>query len=188
MAQVSRYHVLVTLHWLLAVLVIAALALGALVLVKIPNIDPMKLEALRSHMIGGIVILLLMQVRLYVRARTARPDTAPTGHWALDRLAWVSHRLFYIAVSGMALSGLVMALQAGLLSIVFTGHGTLPADFWVLPIRSVHYLFSRLLMALIALHVAGALYHTLVLKDRLLRRMVFGRRSVATTPSIPTLN
>jgi cytochrome b561 len=189
MAQVSRYHpILVTLHWLLAMLIIAALALGALALVKIPSTDPTKLEALRSHMAGGIVILLLMQVRLFVRARTAHPDAAPTGHWALDRLAWLSHRLFYVAVSGMALSGLVMALQTGLLSIVFAGHGTLPADFWALPIRSVHYLLSRLLMALIALHVAGALYHTLVLKDRLLRRMAFGRRLVAATPSIPTLN
>src|SRR5215468_2059160 len=139
MAQVSRYHpILVTLHWLLAVLIIAALALGALVLIKIPNTDPMKLEALRSHMVGGIVVLLLMQVRLFVRARTTHPGAASTGHWALDRLAWLSHRLFYVAVSGMAFSGLIMALQTGLLWIVFTGHGTPPADFWELPIRGVH--------------------------------------------------
>ena len=41
MSQVSRYHpALVILHWLLAVLTIAALVLGALVMVKIPNSDP----------------------------------------------------------------------------------------------------------------------------------------------------
>jgi cytochrome b561 len=72
-----------------------------------------------------------------------------------------------------------MALQTGLPSIVFAGEGTLPADFWAYPIRSVHYLFSRLLMALIALHIAGALYHTLILRDGLLRRMLFGRRTPA---------
>lgn len=33
------------------------------------------------------------------------------------------------------------------------------------------------LMALIALHVAAALYHRFVLKDGLLRRMWFGKRS-----------
>jgi cytochrome b561 len=59
------------------------------------------------------------------------------------------------------------------------GGGTLPADFWIYPIRSIHYLFSRMLMVLIALHVAGALYHTLLLRDGLLRRMFFGRRFVA---------
>ena len=189
MPQVSRYHpLLVTLHWLLAALIIAALALGALVMVKIPNTDPTKLEALRSHMLGGGVILLLMLVRLFVRTRTKRPAAATTGHPALDWLAWASHRLFYPAVLGMAGSGLFMALQTGLPSIVFAGHGVLPADFWVFPIRIVHYLLSRLLMALIALHVAGALYHTLILKDGLLRRMFFGRRVLAKSDSALALN
>jgi cytochrome b561 len=189
MVQVSRYHpLLVTLHWLLAVLIVAALALGALVMVKIPNSDPMKLEALRSHMIGGVLILLLMLVRLLVRTRTTHPAPASAGNPMLDRLAWASHRLFYVAVLGMASSGIFMALQTGLPAIVFGGDSALPADFWVFPVRTVHYLFSRLLMALIALHVAGALYHTLILRDGLLRRMFFGRRVLAATDSVPTIN
>jgi cytochrome b561 len=183
MTQVSRYHpALVVLHWLLALLVIAALALGALVMAKMPNSDPQKLEALRSHMSGGILILLLMLARLFVRSRTVHPAPAAAGHPLLDRLAWASHRLFYVAVIGMATSGLVMALQTRLPWVVFLGEGTLPADFWAFPVRFVHYGFSRLLMALIALHVAGALYHTLVLRDGLLKRMVFGRRRAAAHP------
>ncbi len=184
MAQVSRYHpLLVALHWVLAFLIIAALALGALVMVNIPNSDPTKLEALRSHVAGGVLILLLMLVRLFVRVQTEHPSAASTGNPTLDRLAWASHRLFYVVVMGMAGSGVFMVLQAGLLAIVFGGDGVLPADFWAFPVRTVHYVFSRLLMALIALHVAGALYHTLIQKDGLLRRMFFGRRVVATTDS-----
>jgi len=175
--QISRYHpLLVALHWVMALLTIAALALGALVMVKIPNGDPMKIEALRSHMSGGAVILALMLVRLFVRTRTAHPQAATTGNPKLDRLAWLSHRIFYPAVFGMAASGLFMAMQTGLPGIVFLGHGALPADFWAYPVRTVHYVLSRLLMALIALHIAGALYHTFVRKDGLLRRMWFGRR------------
>jgi cytochrome b561 len=189
MPKVTRYHpVLVALHWMLALLTIAALALGALVMVKIANSDPMKLEALRSHMTGGVLILLLMLVRLFVRMRTEHPAAASTGNSMLDRLAWVSHRLFYVAVLGMAGSGIVMALQTGLPAIVFGSGGALPVDFWVFPVRTVHYLFSRLLMALIVLHVAGALYHTLILKDGLLRRMFFGRRILQGTDSETTLN
>ncbi len=177
MDQVSRYHpLLVALHWVLALLIIAALALGALVMVKIPNADPMKIEALRSHMSGGVLILILMLVRLFVRMRTRHPAPATAGNPLLDRIAWLSHRMFYVAVLGMAGSGLVMALQARLFGIVFGGHGSLPPDFWVFSLRTVHYVFSRLLMALIALHVAAALFHTLVLRDGLLRRMFFGRR------------
>jgi cytochrome b561 len=151
-----------------------------LVMVKMPNTDPMKLEALRSHMIGGTLILVLMLVRLVVRIRTEHPAPPSTGMRVLDRLAWVSHRMLYAAVIGMAVSGLIMALQTGLPGILFGG-STLPADFWVYPIRSVHYVISRVLMAVITLHIVGALYHTLLLRDGLLRRMFFGRRVVAKT-------
>ncbi len=189
MDQVSRYHpLLVALHWVLALLIIAALALGALVMVKIPNTDPMKLEALRSHMSGGILILILMLVRLFVRTRTRHPAPATAGNPLLDRIGWASHRMFYIAVFGMAGSGLVMALQAGLFGIVFGGHGALPPDFWVFFVRTVHYAFSRLLMALIALHVAAALFHALVLRDGLLGRMFFGRRALKTNDAPAILN
>jgi cytochrome b561 len=179
MVKVSRYHpLLVALHWIIAVLVVGALALGALVLARMPNTDPMKIEALRSHMTGGVAILVLMLVRLFVRMRTAHPAAATTGHAALDRVAWLSHRLLYVLVLGQVGAGLFMALQTGLPDIVFLHHGELPADFWDLPVRSVHYAISRLLMALIALHVSGALYHTLIRRDGLLRRMWFGRRVI----------
>jgi cytochrome b561 len=184
MPEVSRYHpLLVGLHWLLAALIVAALALGALVMAKIPSSDPMKVEALRGHMVGGALILVLMLVRLLLRVRTTHPAPASTGHPVLDRIAWASHRLFYVLVIAMAASGLTMALQANLPAIVFSGHGELPPDFWIYNARYLHYGFSRLLMALIGLHIAGALYHTLILKDGLLRRMFFGRRVLAKTHS-----
>jgi cytochrome b561 len=185
MKLVLRYHLLlVLLHWVLAVLVIAALALGALVMAKIPNTDPMKVEALRSHMIGGALILVLMLARLVVRFRTRHPAPASAGHPLLDRIAWVSHRLLYVAVLGQAFSGLTLALQSRLPWIVFGG-GALPADFWVYSFRTVHYAFSRMLLALIVLHIAGALYHTLVVRDGLLGRMFFGRRIVTGNDSRP---
>ena len=181
MNQVSRYHpALVVLHWVLALLITAALALGALGLAKIPNTSPMKLEALRSHMTGGIIILALMLARLAVRMRSAHPAPARAGHRLLDRLAWASHRLLYVMVIAMAGSGLVMALQTGLFDSVFAEKGEIPGDFWVFPIRTVHYVLSRLLMALIALHAIAALYHAVILRDGLLKRMGFGRRLVTS--------
>jgi cytochrome b561 len=174
---VERYHpVLVALHWALALLIIFDLGIASLVLVHIPNDATMKIEGLRSHMIGGLLILTFMLVRLAVRGATAKPADAPTGSAFLDRVAWWSHRLLYAVVFGMVASGLIMGLQAHVPDVVFFGRGQLPADFWVYPLRSVHYALSRLLMALIALHICGALYHVVVRRDRLLRRMWFGRR------------
>jgi cytochrome b561 len=123
-----------------------------------------------------------MLVRLFVRMVTAHPARATAGGPFLDRVAWLSHRLLYVLVFCQAGSGLYLALQTGLPDVVFNGRGTLPADFWVFPMRSVHYVISRLLMAVIALHVAGALYHTFILRDGLLRRMGFGKRTAPVTP------
>jgi cytochrome b561 len=181
--MVTRYHpILVVLHWILAFLIIAALSLGAVVMVKIPNTDPMKFEALRSHMLGGMAIVFLMVIRLIIRSRTQHPPAASTGSSGLDRLATISHRVLYIAVFGMGVSGLIMALQTDLPHILFVG-GNLPPDFWLYPIRSVHYVFSRLLLVSIALHIAGAMYHAVVLRDGLLKRMFFGRRMVRNSAS-----
>jgi len=121
-------------------------------------------------------ILALMLLRLLLRSVTAHPPAATTGSSWLDRIAWLSHRAFYPLVFAMALSGAVMALQAGLFDIVYGGHGTLPPDLWVYKLRSVHYVISRALMTLIALHITGAFYHVLFRGDGLLRRMSFGRR------------
>jgi len=181
MTMVSRYHpALVVLHWLMALFVIAALALGAFVLAKTPNASPMKIEALRAHASGGMAILVLMLIRLTIRMRSAHPAPASAGHPILDWLGWASHRLFYVTVIAMAGSGIIMALQTGLFDTVFFGQGKLPADFWVFPIRGVHYALSRLLMTLIAVHVVAALYHAFVLRDALLGRMFFGRRTTSS--------
>jgi cytochrome b561 len=177
MSQVSRYHpVLVVLHWLLAVLIPTALALGTFVMAKIPTSDPAKIDALRGHMAGGILILTLMLLRLAFRFATRRPGAASTGSVLFDGLAFVSHRLLYVGVIAMAVVGLSLANEAGILGILAGERPRLPPDFWDYKLRVVHYLISRLLLALIALHVAGALYHTLLRKDGLLRRMWFGKR------------
>jgi cytochrome b561 len=175
--KVVRYHpLLVVLHWLLALAIIASLAYGALVMVDIPNASPMKIGALRIHVTLGILILVLMIFRAIVRYFTSHPPAA-SGSPALDFLALASHHLFYATVFALAGSGVTMALETGLFDVVYGGHGALPADFWAFPVRTAHYVLSRLLMALIAFHVLAALYRSFALRDGLLSRMSFGRRS-----------
>lgn len=173
-----RYHpLLVVLHWLLAVLLVFALAMGTFSLKEIPNIAPEKLFALRGHMIAGIAILALMLVRLGVRLWLPRPPPATTGNRLLDRVAVGVHYGFYVLVILMAASGFATAVQAGLPAIVFGGSGApLPESFWAYRPRVAHAVIAKLLIALAALHVAGAVYHQLVRRDGLIARMWFGRR------------
>ena len=99
MKQVSRYHpLLVTLHWVLAVLIIAALTIGFFVLAATPNADPQKIGVLRIHMAGGMLILALMVIRFIVRMLTLRPAGATTGYPLLDRIAPITHYGFYVLV------------------------------------------------------------------------------------------
>jgi cytochrome b561 len=175
----SRYHpALVFLHWLLAILLIVGLAVGTFVLDPILESDPAKLDALRQHMIVGLVILALMLVRLIVRLRTSHPPEADIGVPTLNKLARWAHWALYIAVFGLIGSGIGMSILAGLPPIVFGGSGDpLPASFDDLPPRMAHGLFATLLALLIAGHVAAALYHQFVRKDGLLARMWFGERT-----------
>jgi hypothetical protein len=85
--------------------------------------------------------------------------------------------MFYIAVFGQAASGVLLAWRADPFAPVFGAHGSLLPDFRGFPMRAAHYSFSRLLMALIALHVRGAAYHTFIRRDGLPGRSFFGRHA-----------
>lgn len=173
----KRYHpALVTLHWLLALMLTVALAMGTFVLDPLPNSSPDKIGALQGHMIAGGLILLLTLLRLVMRLKTTHPRPATTGNTLLDRLAPATHWGLYLLVVLMAGSGIAMSVLAGLPGIVFGGVGTLPVNFDALPPRAVHGIVAKLLMLAIGLHIAAALYHQFVRRDGLLSRMGFGRR------------
>ena len=174
---VRRYHaVLVVLHWLLAAGLIFMLLMGSLSLDKLPNSSPDKIGALQGHMIAGITIGALMLLRLVTRMRTAHPAPARTGSVLLDRLGPLAHWTLYLLVFAMVASGLGTALLAGLPDIVFGGVGSLPVDFKGLLPRSVHGIVAKLLMLVITLHIAAALWHQFVRRDALLARMGLGPR------------
>ena len=179
MKQVSRYHpLLVTLHWLLAVLIIATLAVGFFLLAEMPNTDPQKIVVLRVHMAVGTLILALMVIRFTVRMLTARPEKATTGYPLLDRIAPISHYGFYVLVVLMVATGFATAILARLPSIVFGGSGApLPSTFMIYPSFLAHGYIATILAGFIVLHVLAAFYHQFVRRDRLFARMFYGRRA-----------
>jgi cytochrome b561 len=67
-----------------------------------------------------------------------------------------------------------MALS-GAAPMIFGGEGALLPDFWKFPPRVPHGFGARLLLALVVFHAGAALYHQFVRRDRVLRRMWFGR-------------
>ncbi len=174
----TRYHpILVALHWLLALLIVLALVAGNVLLEPVPNSDPSKLDGLKNHMGLGITIGVLMLVRLGVRLFTKKPPHADTGNAMLNIAGQVAHWGLYILVFLMVASGMGISISAGLPAIVGGSGDPLPADFSAYPPRAAHGAISILLMLLILAHIAGWAYHALFVKDRLLSRMWFGKRT-----------
>jgi len=174
---VSRYHpAWVAAHWLSSLLILISLLGGIFVIREIPNAAPQKAMILQAHAIAGVVILLLLLSRLLMRAKTRKPPPADTDSRFLNGLRRVVHVGLYVVALAMISTGIGTLAAAGVVPNVFSGQGPLPESFWDYPPRQGHFFFSRLLLVLVALHVAGAVYHQFIRKDGLLRRMWFGPR------------
>lgn len=174
----KRYHpLLVSLHWLLAIMIVTGLIMGSVVLSKTPNSAPEKIDYLRMHMTMGAIIGLLMLVRLLIRVLSALPEHATSGQAVLDKLGTLAHYTFYVLVFSVVGSGIALSIQADLPQIVFQGMpNSLPSDFWQFMPRKIHGAATKILAALIVLHFVAFLYHQFFLKDSLFQRMWFGSR------------
>ena len=175
MSRVQRYHpLLVVLHWLVAVLILAALAVGFLGLATMSNADPAKIGLLRLHMAGGMLIFVLMALRFMVRIRTAAP-VSPVR----SSLALLQHYGFYVLVMAMVATGYVTGLLAGLPAIVFAGSGDpLPESFSAYPTFLAHGALAFLLAGCVLWHGCRALYRQFAAGRPVFRRMWFGRRAL----------
>ena len=176
----NKYHpALAILHWVLAWFILASLAFGFFVLRTLPNTDPRKLDMLEWHMGLGMAIFAAMLVRLVVRWRTAKPAPAGLGTQSSARAAGWAHVAFYVLVFGMVVTGYSTGLIAHLNDIVFARDGApLPPSFDAYPTFHLHGWIATILAILVALHAMGALWHWLVRRDGVMRRMGFGGRRV----------
>ncbi len=170
-----RYSPLqVTLHWLVVVLVFTAFVVGKS-MSGLLN-DSGKLTPLALHMTLGIVTLIVIVIRFIARLKLPKPAHVTAGNPFFDWLGRIVHYALYLLVFLMALSGMSLSMQAGLVPIVFGGSGSLlPADFYDFTARMLHGFIAPALLLLVLLHVGAAFYHQLMLKDNLLTRMWYGK-------------
>lgn len=170
----KRHHPLIrVLHWLVAFLIIAALAMCAFVMPHISVDSPEMIPSLRRHMSAGLLVLVLTLLRFVMRRNARKPPVLSSGMPWADGLARATHRIFDVLILLMIASGVGMAWLGGLFPVVFGGIGELPANLEALPLRTFHRYTAIVLFALLALHVAGALFHQFILRDNLLSRMGF---------------
>lgn len=162
-------------HWITAVLVIFMLLLGFLM-------GKASAGTLRSilytlHKSTGLTLLFLMILRYLWRLSSKIPKfPAGTPIWQATAARW-SHALLYLSVTLMPLSGWIFSTAAG--------H---PPNFWWIvkmpapwtavntTVKSIagdiHRGLAWVVIALLCLHILGALSHLIIRRDQVVQSML----------------
>lgn len=163
------------IHWAMAVLILSLLVLGTELASIQPGLANLWLYGLHKTM--GLIALGLVALRL-VWHRIS-PPPAPLGPpkaWE-TRAAKAVHHLTYALLVLIPLSGWVYASATGL-DILFADRWVIPpiapvSEAWENGAFLAHSVLTKLLMAVLVLHVGGALRRA-ILRDGTLRRMTLG--------------
>ncbi len=157
------------IHWVSVVLILAMMATGNR---AASSADPdTSLLLLRLHVPVGLLVFALTLGRIVWWWRfDTKPAAIPMPGWQA-RAAHAVHVLFYVVILGMGASGVGMLVLSGAGNVILGGATSALPDFWTVAPRTPHGLGARAMAALIVFHVGAALYHHVVLRDGLLRRM-----------------
>jgi cytochrome b561 len=162
-----------SMHWITALAIVGMLGSG-LTAERLSG-DPAAVNVLRFHAVTGVIVLALTLLRIlwWVFADRRPPETAATPRWQA-RAAHAVHYAFYAIILMLGSSGLAMIVLSGAGNILFGAQTSPLPRFEDFVPRGPHGLFAWAMIALIAAHVGAALYHQIVLRDRLLGRMGIG--------------
>jgi cytochrome b561 len=163
----------ITLHWITAVAVLGMLSVG-LWMTGLP-IGLLKLEVYAWHKWIGVAVLVLAAARLLWRWRYAPPALPGSLPFWERQVAKIAHWSLFALLLAMPISGWLMNSASGI-GLYWFGYipvpDLVPSDpdlFAVL--RIVHRILSRLLIAIVILHVAAVIYHDVFRRDGIFRRM-----------------
>ncbi|MCM2681354.1 cytochrome b [Echinimonas agarilytica] len=175
MSHEQKFHPMVKLmHGLVAIAMIAAIVI-ILIAGEMPR-GPEKFELYFWHKSLGVLVGGLVLFRIWAVVSKGKPK--PLGKGIARLAAQWGHRLLYVAMILMPVSGFLMSWSGGR-ETPFFGLFTIPGASekleWLNEItHEVHEIAGNVVIGLIVLHVLGALYHHFIVKDKTLSRM-FGR-------------
>ena len=165
-------------HWIIVLLILNQWIIAERA-ESLPK-GPALIQALWWHKSFGITILVLAVLRLAWRWMNPVPDlSAETRPWERV-LAKISHVLLYALILAMPISGWMMS-SARSFPVSWFGWVQLPDLVKKDPqlyerLNDLHETLFYVLVAVAALHVAGALKHHFIDRNDVLRRMLpFGR-------------
>lgn len=165
---------LVVVHWMTLLLFMAALYLGYSVS-QARQAGNATLAAYQAHLLLGDVVLVLTLLRIFFKRKDGAPAT--TGNTWLDKFAKAVHHALYAILVLLPVSGMATVATSAIAKALSAGDAKLlPSDFASVPMHDVHMGLMLALVALVAVHVLGAIKHQIIDKDDLMDRMSFRRK------------
>jgi cytochrome b561 len=173
-------------HWLTVVLLIVQFPLGWFM----PHIHHgMKPgDAMTLHISFGITILAIIVLRLFWRITHPVAPASSLPVWQ-RLISEAVHWLLYVLVFATTMTGWIFASERGwLIPLFFTvplpalpTEGSLLVNF----LGRWHGTMEWMLLLTIAAHVAAAMAHTFIFRDRIMQRMLPEKSTVARTKGEP---
>ena len=165
-----------TLHWLMALLILAMFVLGWTAVIY--PMSPAKLKLFIWHKSIGLTTGILVLIRIFWRHTNPPPplpESMPRWEQAASKF---SHALLYTC--------LIIMPIAGFAASQFTKYGVTYFGMFKIPpmgspnkvvydwLQGVHGFTANILMILVLVHVLAALRHLVIKKDGIFNRMMPG--------------
>jgi cytochrome b561 len=171
------------LHWTMAVMILTMLGIGLAMVTSLANYHVL----VSIHRPLGIAIFILVVIRFVNRQFTSLPPFPPTMSRRERLAATASEWAMYGFMFVLPLVGWGM-LSAARYPIVLYGSLHLP---FILPhdpmlyavLRKAHTVLAYLFFLTILAHLGAILFHTLIVRDGMIKRMVPWNIRSRTAPS-----
>ena len=162
------------LHWSMAILIIFLFALGTYMM-GLDYYDSWYQKAPNLHLGLGVVSAVLLILRFGWRLSNTQPDGLGKA-WEQRAALW-AHRLFYLLISAIIISGYLITTADGQ-GVYFFGWFEIPATVYGHENQEdvagdIHDWLSLFLMAMVVLHTLATLKHHFINHDATLSR-IFG--------------
>ena len=165
----------ITLHWSMVLLVLGMFLIG-FYMVDLSYYDRLYNSLPYFHKSIGMLQAMLFVFWLYWHLSNPSPRSLAENSRLQQKLAKLVHRLFFVLLALIFISGYLVPTANGSAISVF-GLFSIPASITSIPGQAdtaglLHKYFSYALIFMVLLHAAAALKHHFIHRDQTLRRML----------------
>ena len=174
----EKYHISIRiLHWLMAIIIIALLAVGFYMTNGLSKEAPYRMTIYNLHKSLGVTILTLIALRIFFRLSRPIPLLPDSMPKVIQKLAHSTHFLLYLLMILMPLSGYLMSNSYGFPVYLFglkmpilVERNMDMAQFFA----EAHGYLGFILVGVLVLHIAGVIKHRFFDKNEndILSRMI----------------